>query len=160
MHNALCVSWEGWTSDGEDWVPSRISNGLHSLSASSPPPPSHFHAIWGKQPASLMWPFPVCGVRTKTLRFLSMPELVFFSFFLPTLSSLSLADPSTFLLSPSFNDLFFQECLTWAGTGSAASLQKTVNYSHCRHWQWHKKTGCFRIAALFIIPLISFWAAR
>lgn len=124
------------------------------------PPPPRFHAIWGKQPASLMWPFPVCGVRTKTLRFLSMPELVFFSFFLPTLSSLSLADPSTFLLSPSFNDLFFQECLTWAGTGSAASLQKTVNYSHCRHWQWHKKTGCFRIAALFIIPLISFWAAR
>lgn len=32
MHNALCVSWEGWTSDREDWVPSRISNGLRSLS--------------------------------------------------------------------------------------------------------------------------------
>lgn len=25
-----------------------------------------------KQPTSLMWPFPVCGIRTKELRFLSM----------------------------------------------------------------------------------------
>lgn len=35
MHNALCVSWEGWTSDREHWVPSRISNGLRSLSLPS-----------------------------------------------------------------------------------------------------------------------------
>lgn len=38
MHNALCVSWKGWTSDSEDWVSSRISNGLLSL----PRPPLPF----------------------------------------------------------------------------------------------------------------------
>lgn len=57
MHNALCVSWEGWTSDREDWVPSRISNGLRSL---SPPPRvalSLFYTVRWKQPTSLMWPF-------------------------------------------------------------------------------------------------------
>lgn len=34
MHNALCASWEGWTSDRVHWAPSRISNGLLTFSPS------------------------------------------------------------------------------------------------------------------------------
>lgn len=69
MHNALCVSWEGWTSDREHRVPFRISNGSSSLSL--PPPPlllakfSRFQSPRWKQPTTLEWPFPACGLRTK-----------------------------------------------------------------------------------------------
>lgn len=56
--------------------------------------PSLFYAIRWKQPTSLMWPFPVCGMRTKELCFLSMllPSLspTLSMFILPSLSNLSL----------------------------------------------------------------------
>lgn len=100
MHNALCVSWEGWTSDREDWVSSRIPNGLLLLSLSScpalPPPLPLFYAIRWKQPTSLMWPFPVCGTRTKKLHFLSM-LLQSFSLTLPLFILLSLSLQSVLL---------------------------------------------------------------
>lgn len=68
MHNALCVSWEGWTSDREHRVPFRISNGSSSLSLTPPlllAKFSRFQSPRWKQPTTLEWPFPACGLRTK-----------------------------------------------------------------------------------------------
>lgn len=60
--------------------------------------PSLFYAIRWKQPTSLMWPFPVCGTRTKELHFLSMLlQSLSLTLSLFILHSLSLSNLSSYL---------------------------------------------------------------
>lgn len=79
--------------------------------------PSLSLSIRWKQPTSLMWPFPVCGMRTKELHFQCSCRL-FLPLFLCLSSTHSQICPSTFLLSLRFNDSILQACLTCALTES------------------------------------------
>lgn len=128
MHNALCVSWEGWTSDREHWVPSRISNGLRSLSLPSrlDLSPLSFTLFAGNSQhhwcglfLCVAWEQKKCTSLACYHR-LSLPLCLCLS----THLSLSPISVFTFLLCLSFNDLFLQECLTCALTESYVSLQK------------------------------------
>lgn len=128
MHNALCVSWEGWTSDREHRVPSRISNGLRSLSPRFSPRSLTLSFLYYSLENIIIFTakftalaFCVAWEQMKCSFLASLSHSQSVSFHpLPPLSNFFLI----FLLYFSFNDLFLQEYLTSVLTQSQVSLQR------------------------------------
>lgn len=88
--------WQGAPSPFQNlkWITLTFSPFL----AKNPPntyPPPHFYTARWKQPTSLMWPFPLCSMRTKEMHSLSMllPSLSHSVSVYPFLSLQSLSLP-------------------------------------------------------------------
>lgn len=153
--------WQGGLSPLQNlkWITLTFS--LFSLSS---PPFSLFYAIRWKQPTSLMWPFPVCGMRTKALHFLSMllPSLSIFLFlFICRFSFQAVLLPFFHLLDLMIyfartSDLCSTEVLSVTSKERSMSIISIVDSDK-------DKTGLgispLSLAVLLIIALISFQAA-
>lgn len=138
MHYALCVSWGRWTSDRADCVPSRISNGLSSLSFCLPASPLFPFVVfvWNSQHHR-------CGLflhvaqEQRSRASLECFSHVFFStslcVFISNSFHLLKICPSTFLLSLGFNDLF---CKTRNGVLSVTSRERFMSIIFTTtHWR-------------------------
>ena len=140
MHNALCVSWEGWTSDREDWVPSRISNGLRSLSPPSSPSslPLAFILFTGNSQHHWCGLFLCVAWEQRNCASLACYRRLFLPLFLYLSSPLHPIYPSTFLLSLGFNDLFCKNVWPVLSPSLKCRFKRRihVNYFHLRRGQW------------------------